>query len=243
MKSGLRAFLFFLAALSLSSVARATTSSWSYENRDIFSSGFHIGSACMMPVEGSLTKIGMKGGESMASAVDTWNTTLQALVEKHFTTAGVQLLSASSALSSGASDDELRQVLLEVKQKYDTIATQLDKKPKSIGKERYTLGDEVALLPCSAKSDVLVFVQAEGDVLTNGKKAMGWLVTGQAFSTATLVLTMADTKTGEILAFVRLTDVGNFLDDAEKSFGKSLDHQIKRLKIGTIEVEAENTDH
>ena len=243
MKSGLRAFLVFLAAFSLCSAARATTSSWSYENRKIFSSGFHIGSACMMPVEGSLTKISMKGGEGMTGAADTWSTTLQSLVEKHSTTAGVQLLSASDALSSGASGDELRQVLLEVKQKYDTIAAQLDKKPKAIDKERYTLGDEVALLPCSAKSDVLVFVQAEGDVLTNGKKAMGWLVTGQAFSSATLVLTMADAKTGEILAFIRLVAVGDFLNDAEKAFGVSLDRQLKRLKIGTIPVKAENQDH
>jgi hypothetical protein len=243
MKSGLRAFLVCLAALPLSCAAQRLTSTWSYENRKIFSSGFHVASACMMPVEDSLIKIGMKGGEPMTTAADTWSTTLQALVEKHFTAAGLQISSASSALSSGASDDELRQVLLEVKQKYDTIAAQLDKKPKAIGKERYTLGDEVALLPCSAKSDVLVFVQGEGAVLTGGKQAMGWIIGAPVESNATLILTMADTKTGEILAFVRLGAVENFLKDAEKSFGKSLDHQLNRLKIGTVPAKAKNSDH
>lgn len=242
MKSGLRVFFVLLAALPLCGAALAQRYARSYENRKIFASGFHVGSACMMPVEGSLVKIGMKGGESMTSAADTWNTTLQTLVQQHLTTAGVRLLSASSALSSGASDDELRQVLIEVKQKYDTIAAQLGKKPKDIDKERYTLGDEVSLLPCSAQSDVLVFVRAEGDVLTNGKKAMGWIIEEPVDSSATLVLTMADAKTGEILVFVRLAAVGDFLKDTERAFGKSLDRQLKKMNVGTFPAKAENKD-
>ena len=48
--------------------------------------------------------------------------------------------------------------------KYDDVAAKLNRKPKDIGKSRFTLGDQVALFPCSAKSDVLVFVQGEGQV-------------------------------------------------------------------------------
>lgn len=232
MKSGLRVLSVLLATLSLCPVANATWTSWSYENRKAFSNGFHIGSVCMMPAEGQLTKVGMKGGEGMSSASDTWSTTLQALVEKHLTDDGVKSTPATSVLSSGASDDELHQVILEVQQKYDTIAAQLNAKPKGIAKERYTLGDEVALLPCSAKSDVVVFVQGDGSILTGGRQAMGWIVGGQARPFATLVLTFADAKSGEILAFIRLTDYGNFLGNAEKTFGEPLDIQLKKLKVG-----------
>jgi len=97
---------------------------------------------------------------------------------------------------------------------------------------RFTLGDDVALLPCAATTGVLVFVKAHGQVLTGGKQAFGLLLAGPSSSTASLILTMADAKTGEILAYVRIFSAGNFVADPEKSFGKRLDKQFAKMKIG-----------
>jgi hypothetical protein len=172
----------------------------------------------------------------MSKESDAWTSSLQDLVEAHLKSAKVELLPAMSAEGGGASEDELRQVVLQVETKYQSIAAKLNRKPKDIRKSRFTLGDEVSLLPCAAKSDVLVFVEGEGQVLTDGKKAMGWLVGGRVASGATLILTMADAKTGEILAFTRLSDAESaghkFLDDAEKTYGKAVDKQFSRMKIG-----------
>jgi hypothetical protein len=217
--------------------ALATTPSWSYENSKVTSGEFQIRNVCMMPVEGKLVKAGMKGGESMARESDNWTTALENLVEAHFKTAGVQILQATDSLASAASDEEIRQVILQLTQKYENIAKQLNKHPKDIKKSRFTIGDDSALLPCSAKSDVLVFVEGEGQVTTGGKKAMGMLVGGKSnTSYATLVLTMADAKSGEILAFARLSNAEsfheNFVDQPENVYGKALNKQFTRLRIG-----------
>jgi len=218
--------------------ARATTGSWSYEHPKVKSGEFAIHSVCMIPAEGKLSKQGVKGREGMAKESDDWSTNLQNVVEAHLKSAGVSLMPALSAGDGGASDDEVRQVVLQIQQKYDDVAAKLNSKPKDIGKSRYTLGDQVALLPCAAKSDVLVFVQGEGQVLTGGKKAMGMLIGGPANSGATLILTMADAKTGEILTFARIVNINSFggseqfMEDTEKAYGKALDKQLAKMKVG-----------
>jgi lambda repressor-like predicted transcriptional regulator len=217
--------------------APATTASWSYEHPKVKSGEFVIHSACMIPAEGKLTKEGVKGREGMAKQSDDWSTNLENVVEAHLKSAGVSLMPAMSVSESGASDDELRQLVLQIQQKYDEVAAKLNSKPKEIGKSRYTLGDQVALLPCAAKSDVLVFVEGEGQVVTGGKKAMGMLIGGVARSDATLILTMADAKTGEILTFARLVNLNGFggekfMDDTEKAYGKALDKQLSKMKVG-----------
>jgi hypothetical protein len=216
--------------------APAITPSWSYEHPRIASGEFPIRSACMMPAQGRLSKQGVKGAEGMAKQSDEWSTSLQNLVEAHLKTAGIELTPAMSAGSSSASDTELQQVILEIQKKYEEISGKLNRKPKDIAKSRYTLGDQVGLLPCAAKADVLVFVEGEGEILTGGKKAMGWMIGGSAASEATLILTMADAKTGEIIAFARMSNAETagqkFVDDTEKIYGKALDKQFTKLKIG-----------
>jgi hypothetical protein len=216
--------------------ARAITPSWSYEHPRIASGEFPIRNACMMPAQGKLSRQGVKGAEGMAKQSDEWSTSLQNLVEAHLKTAGVDLAPAMSPGSSSASDSELQQIILQIEKKYEEISGKLNRKPKDIAKSRFTLGDQVALLPCAAKADVLVFVSAEGEVLTGGKKTMGFLIGGSSASEATLILTMADAKTGEIIAFARMSNAASFgekfVDDTEKVYGKALDKQFTKLKIG-----------
>jgi hypothetical protein len=66
---------------------------------------------------------------------------------------------------------------------------------------------------------------------------MGMLVGGpNSASEATLILTMADAKTGEIIAFARLSNAESFgekfVDQTEQTYGKALDKQFTRMKIG-----------
>ena len=48
----------------------------------------------------------------------------------------------------------------------------------------------------------------------------------------------ADAKTGEILTFARLVNVTGitggekFMDDTEKAYGKALDKQLSKMKVG-----------
>lgn len=229
--------ILFCAALGIFTCAEsgAITAGRSYESPKLTSGEFHIRSACMMPAEGKLVKLGMKGGEGMTKESDTWSSTLQTVVEDHLKSAGVKTLSAADRLDSSASDDELRQLLLQIQDKYQSEATQIDKHPKDLRNARYTLGDGVALLPCAAKSDVLVFVEGQGNELTGGRKTFGLLTGTPSTPMGSLVLTLADAKTGEILAYVSLLNNGAFVNDSEKAYGHALDKQLKKLGIGTIE--------
>ena len=222
----------------LVSNAMAITPSWSYESAKVTSGEFPIRNVCMMPAEGKLSRATMKGGEGMSQESDNWTAGLEAMVETHFKTAGVQITQATDALGGSASDAEIRQVILELNQKYQDMAKQLNKHPKDIKKSRFTIGDSAALLPCSAKADVLVFVEGEGQVTSGGKKAMGMLIGGKGnTSYATLVLTMADAKSGEVLAFARLSNAESFgekfVDQTDSVYGKALDKQFTKLRIGT----------
>ena len=216
-----------------STQATAVTLSRAFESPRVTSGDFQIRTACMMPAEGRLRKLGMKGTEGMTKESDAWSTTLQTVVESHLKLAGVQVVSATGASDATASEDELRQLMLRLQEKYDGISAKIEKKPKDIAKSRFTVGDEVALLPCTAKADVLVFAEGNGQVLTGGKAAFGILVAGPSSSMAHLALAMVDAKSGEVMAFVRMDNNGKFVSDSEKAYGKALDKQFKKMRIGT----------
>lgn len=233
MKSAFRIFCCMALGIFACAESRAVTGGRSYESPKLTSGEFRIRSACMMPAEGKLVKLGMKGGEGMTRESDAWSSTLQTVVESHLKSAGVQILSAADPLNSGASEDELHQLLLEVHDKYQSEAAQIDKDPKDLRKARYTLGDGVAQLPCAATSDVLVFAEGQGSELTGGRKTFGLLTGTPSTPMAWLVLTLADAKTGEVLAFVRLFNNGAFVNDSEKAYGHALDKQFRKIGIGT----------
>ena len=79
------------AAGFLSSHALAITPSWSYENSKVTSGEFQIRNVCMMPTEAKLSKVTMKGGQSMSNESDTWTAALGNMVEAHLKTAEVQI--------------------------------------------------------------------------------------------------------------------------------------------------------
>ena len=125
--------------------------------------------------------------------------------------------------------------MLQLQQKYDSVAAQLHSKPKEVKKGRYTLGDSVALLPCSAQADALVFIHAHGSILTGGKKVFGALVAGPSRSTAELWITFVDAKSGEALAFTRLISVGDkFQSDPEGAYRKGLTKELGKMRVGVV---------
>jgi hypothetical protein len=90
----------------------------------------------------------------------------------------------------------------------------------------------VALLPCTANADTLVYVHGDGQVLTGGKKAFGILLTGPSASTASLTLSLVDAKSGDVLAYMHLMNAEKFVNDSEKAYGSRLDKLFKQMKIG-----------
>jgi hypothetical protein len=222
-----------LCASASSAFALSLRLTWSYTQRKVSSGKFPIHSACMMPPQGHLTRIGVKGAEGMTKESEAWAVALEALVESHLKSDGIAINSAANPLSSGASEDEIRGVISQVQEKLGTLSPLMNKKPGRIAKSAYTLGDQVGMLPCSENSDILVFVQGVGQVLTENRAAMTFVIGGPA-ENAEVLVTMADAKTGEIVGLIQIyPDSGGFLDSAENAFGEGLDNQLAIMNIGS----------
>ena len=210
----------------------AATYSRSYTNPKLSAGEVSVTKVCVMPAEGELNRVGVKGHEGMAKESEVWSAQLQGVVENHLKEIGVTITSSGMSPTDLEGNDKLRQTVLQVQQKYDTIATQMDRKIKDVKKARYTLGDEVALLPCSANSDALAFVHGQGSVLTGGKKAFGILVGGASQSTASMRVTFVDAKSGDVLAYTFFFNNGKFTKDSEAAYGKKLGKEFKKIGIG-----------
>jgi len=198
-------------------------------------------SACVMPAEVGLTKLGVKGAEDMTEEGESWGRALQVFVESHLGSAGIAVTQPFDEPSS-ASNDELRQVLLQIQEKYRATYPQLVKKPKGVDKSLYTLGDQVTLLPCAEKADLLVFVRGAGQVVTKDRAALSFIA-GGPIDGATLSVAMADAKTGEIVAFIRHYETGDFLDKSEEDFGESLDSDFAYINLGNARKNAKAAGH
>ena len=89
----------------------------------------------------------------------------------------------------------------------------LNRKPGDVRKGRYTLGDEVAELPCSASADSLLFIGAKGLLQTGGRKGFSVLIGGSAGilmaqARYSVSIAFVDAGTGDVTAFTRISFLG-----------------------------------
>ena len=215
--------------------ANGVTAARAYTNPKLHSGEAVVQRVCLMPAEASLKKVGMKGTEGMSKESDTWSTQLQSVVETELQDIGVAINSKGMSNNELQDNDELRQTVLQVQEKYKSVAAQMERHAKDVKKSRYTLGDEVALLPCAADADSLAFVEGEGSVLTGGKKAFGVLVGGQSSDMGTLRITFVDSKSGDVLAYAFFVNNGKFEDNPQAAYGKKLGKELKKMGIGPHE--------
>ncbi len=221
-----------LAVFLCASALNATAESF-WAQHKVLSGKPPIRTACIMPPEADLVKLGVKTSEKMPKESDDWSRALKVLVWTHLSADGIAMGAATDALSSGASYPDIQQAIQQIQQKYDGLSGALYKKPKEIEKGAYTLGDQVAMLPCAATSDVLVFVQGAGAIPTPGRQAMGALGGSILTEGAVVYITFADAKTGEILAMIRFHNTGDFLTDEEEGFAAPLDAALADINLGS----------
>ena len=229
----------FVCVSASTAFAQSLPNSSCWVQHKMSSGSFPVRSACMMPPQGHLFRIGVKGAQSLTRESDAWGVALEYLVVSHLKSDGIAVHSATNPLSTGASADEIRSAISQVQEKFDAISPLMRKKPGRIGKAAYTLGDQAGMLPCSENSDILVFVQGAGQVLTDGRTTMTFFVGGPT-EDAVVFVTMADAKTGEIVGFIRMRPSSDgSLEKAEDAFGEGLDYGLETLNIGSARKNAE----
>ena len=222
-----------LFAFALVIASRCTVSAQIKTNRT--AGAAPLARVCFLPLNAQLTRVGMGGAEPQPAESDAWAGKLRDMVRHSLAGAGLALAGDFSAPEEIA-NDQTRQSLLKVREKYDTIAVLLNKKPGKVSESRYSLGDEVALAPCSADADALLFVDAAGASKTGGRKAFTIITGGMAGvwmaqSNFRIAMAFADAKTGSIVAFTRITVVGNKTDkDPEGALDTRLTEEFGKMK-------------
>jgi hypothetical protein len=190
-----------------------------FEHPDLKSGKKQVRSLLFLPAQVKLTKVGMKGAESMMEESRQAETDLSVVVGNVLKELGYKVDQEALAPAVLEKDSDLRYTVDDLQKKFDDELQRMNRKAKDVRKGRFSLGDEVTKLPAGEGVDALLFVRAEAQVLTGGKKAFGFLVAGSGFDMAFMHFGVVDAKTGDVLYFARPVALRNIAKDSEKTTG------------------------
>lgn len=198
---------------------------------------------CVMPPDAVVSRIGMKGGSKLEEESEQWAARISVMLGRAIVRAGGAVASDLSA-ESFQHDDGTREAVVRIRKKYDTIAVQLLKKPGGVEKGRYTLGDEVALLPCARQADALAFPDGRIVLQTAGRKAFDVLAANvggilAAQSRYDIWLSLVDAKTGQVIAFIHEVGAEGKTDaERDDSLSRAFAGQLQKVHVGWVRPEA-----
>jgi hypothetical protein len=190
-----------------------------FEHPDLKSHKKQVQSLLFMPAQVKLTRVGMKGAEPMMEESRQTEVALSSVIGNVLQQLGYKVDQESLAPAVLQKDSDLRYTVDDLQKKFDDELQRMNRKAKDVRKGRFTLGDEVTKLPAGEGVDALLFVRAEGQVLTGGKKAFGILVAGSKNDVATMHFGVVDAKTGDVLYFAKPVALRNIAKDSEKTSG------------------------
>jgi hypothetical protein len=177
---------------------------------------------CVMPVEADWTKVGLIAGQPKPKEADEWSAQLWPVITGAIVKAGAQDASDTIAPAKLSKDENVRQIVFQLQQKFDATARLENWHASGFERGRFSLGDEVMLAPCAARADALLFVRA--------RVSSPRLV---RFAEATLQLTFVDSKSGEFLAQGKIHTLGDdFLKKPEKAYADLLAERFRTMRLG-----------
>jgi hypothetical protein len=186
-------------------------------------------------------RVGMKGGEGLSKESDEWAEKLATALRRAIGDAGAEL---SGDLSSSAltNSEDTRQSVVRLRQAYENISVQMYKKRGDVHKGRYTLGDEVSILPCAGQADSLAFISGAGVMQTGSRKTLSILTGGvfgvfAAMSKYEIWVAFANARTGVVTTLLHVSSMGGKMGkDPEAALNRALVSQFKRLHFGATTI-------
>jgi hypothetical protein len=193
-------------------------------NAKILSSQVSLRRVCVMPVEAGWVKVTLTARQPMTEEADAWSVRMQPVISKALANVGAEEVSVATGTGVPEKDEAIRQSVFRLERKYDEMAILLHKHPGGTKQGRFTLGDEVALVPCAAQADAILFVRSV-------ERYSPYPLSGDY---PELYLTMLDPRSGEVLAHARIVTVGNdFRKDPEDTYLDLLVDRFHRMQVGT----------
>lgn len=182
---------------------------------DVKSGKRRIGSLVLMPVQVRLTKLGMKGPEAMTEESQNTEIPLGLEIAAALRASGYTLDQATFSHQALAKDNDLRDTVDDLQKRFDRELQQIERKSKDVKKGRFSIGDEVAKLPLDNDPASLLFVRANGTVLTESKKTFGTFIAGPGQDRGSIELVIVDAKNGDVLYFAKTKFAVDFTYEVE----------------------------
>jgi len=196
-----------------------------YEHPDLKSGKKIIRNILVLPPSASLVKSGMKGNEPLVAESQALESGLSSVVRESLSGKGCNIVQDAFSPAALDQNPDLKYALSDLQTRYDKLQILLKKKPKDVRAGRFSLGDEVANFSPGAGADALVFVRANGVVVTTGKKAFVALTgLGIMYNRVGLDISVVDAQNGTVLYFAKPGSGGNFVanpDSMKKAIDKS----------------------
>lgn len=168
--------------------------------------------ACVVPADVQVKRSWIEDAEALSKQTAAWQEQLEKLVVARLTKAGVEIIPFRSTPAE----------LLEVRAAYNLVADDLEDHSKDVKKGQFTIDDAVAVLPCAAAADTVVFIRGRSEAA--GKKMkLGW---GDADA---LHISFVDARSGSIFDQFRVFGEG-VTSDSERVLGPGLEKRIKKVK-------------
>jgi len=133
-------------------------------------------------------------------------------------------------------DPELKKAVADLETRYDELLPAMSHNLKGVAEGRYSLGEDVPVVGAAAEADLLVFVRAQGVVVSGGQKAFwGILSLGQSVPRDSLLMmvTLVDARDGRVMATVNGAAYGGFIKYPEDVVGRALDKAFKKFPART----------
>jgi hypothetical protein len=182
-----------------------------------------VHAVCVMPVEADWTKVAVMVREPSPEEADEWSTQLWPVIVEAVVKTGAEDASGAIAPQSLSKDENARQGVFQLQKKFDAMAKLEHWHAGGIKRGRFSLGDEVALAPCAAHADALLFVR--------GKVSVPVV---QRFAQATLQLTLVDASSGEVLAQDTIGTLNDtFLRAPKEAYLDILVRRFRGMRLGS----------
>jgi len=129
-------------------------------------------------------------------------------------------------------DPELKKAVADLETRYEELLPAMSRDLKGVEEGRFSLGEDVPVVGAAAEADLLVFVRAQGVVVSGGQKAFwGILSLGQSVPRDYLhmLVTLVDARDGRVMATVNGDAYGGFIKYPEDVVGRALDKAFRKF--------------
>jgi hypothetical protein len=204
----IRKFKCGILSVAASVLVFAAVAAAQYESPEMKAGQVRVQSALIVPPVVVLEKSGFKSSEPMLEASRNIEGELSADVGQVLREHGYNVVAGPFTTDALDADNDLKYALGDLQKQFDSLNILMQKKPKDVRKDRFTMGDAVNKISSGGAADVLVFTRGNGRQITGGlltAEIIGGFGPSPYFH---LQIAVVDAHTGSVL-FYGKNNVGN----------------------------------